>query len=179
MSIASHFPRYRNTLGFETPGWTWFNMDIAGVYNDILVDLYVQLHGVNPDTTIANLVEHFTPEQRVYALLVMIEDCREYWHHNIDEMDIFIHTWIVRELLDSPRSVSRLFIKAWTEPLPCGNDTPQFVPSKHLLCDEWKSKNGISEANVVQINRNINYFDSRMDLMLRRRCQPAGLREFH
>ena len=178
MAISTHFSHYTNSLSFRTPGWSLFKIDLDNVYNDIMKDMYILIHGVNPDPTITNLAETFTDEQHAYACLVLIEDCREYWHEIIDEMNVFIETWIVHKLRLGPRSVSNLFIKAWTEPLPCGNDTPQFIPSKHLLCDEWKSKNGICEANIVQINRNINYFDSRLDLMLPRH-PPAGLREFH
>ena len=170
MSATPYVPFYSYFRHFESglidPRLTlWHTMiiDNTNVHMDILLALYVAIYGDSEEPPDLDVVEDtLTTEQHVYVLLVLVEDCLEYWNQD-ERKKAYIETWIARHLMtEATFEVRQLFVKAWKEPLVYGDDgSPQFRPSHYMLSQEWRDKACISEANIVQLNRNINYFSAR------------------
>ena len=170
MSATPYVPFYSYFRNFESglidprmTLWRTFSLDMTNVWMDILMALYLAIYGDSeeiPDLTVVQ--DMLTTEQHVYALIVLVEDCLEYWDENV-RMKAYIETWIARHLMTGATfEVRQLFVKAWKEPLVYGDDgLPQFRPSHYMLSQEWRDNACISEANIVPLNRNINYFSDR------------------
>ena len=143
--------------------WHIMSIDNTNVLMDILLAVYVAIHGDSEELPELDVVEDtLTTEQHVYALLVLVEDCLEYGNQD-ERKKAYIETWIARHLMtEATFEVRQLFVKAWKEPFVYGDDgSPQFRPTQYMLSQEWRDKACISEANIVPLNHNINHFSAR------------------
>ena len=155
--------------------WHIMSIDNTNVLMDILLAVYVAIHGDSEELPELDVVEDtLTTEQHVYALLVLVEDCLEYWNQD-ERKKAYIETWIARHLMtEATFEVRQLFVKAWKEPFVYGDDgSPQFRPTQYMLSQEWRDKACISEANIVELNHNINHFSARPDWSLLSTVNPS------